>query len=59
MEQRNGGITEQRKMTTNPKRQNRGMAEPWKSPEILKDGMTENHPISKEELGKVKKGTSL
>ena len=37
----NGGITERRKMTPNPKRWNRG-----KCPETLKDGITENTPKS-------------
>ena len=40
-EWRNGGITERRKMTRNPKRRNHG-----KYPEILKDGITENNPKS-------------
>ena len=74
-ERRNGGITERRKITPNPKRRNRGITErrkippnpkgrnhgtaeqrkippnpkrqnDGKSPEILKDGITENHPKS-------------
>jgi len=51
------GIAERRKMPPNPERENRGTAERrndgtverrngGKSPEILKDGMAENHPNS-------------
>ena len=57
-ERRNGRITERRKITPNPKRRNRGITErrkiplnpkrrnDGKSPEILKDGIMENHPKS-------------
>jgi len=38
---RNGGMTEWRKITPNPKTRNRG-----KSPIILRRGMAENHPES-------------
>ena len=43
----NRGITERQKITPKPKRRNRGITESWnggKYPQILTDGMTENHP---------------
>ena len=44
VEWRNGGITERRKITPNPKRWNRGITKSrngGKYPQILKDGITE------------------
>ena len=38
---RNRGMAERQEITRNPKRRNDG-----KNPEILKDGINENHPIS-------------
>ena len=52
IEQRIGGFTEQRKMTPNRKRLNRGTVERrkgGKSPNFQKDGMIENHSISQKE----------
>ena len=43
---RNGGVTERQKIPPNPKRRNRGITERRKITQILKDGMTENHPKS-------------